>query len=102
AGATDDDRASLPDLLDPLLDGRKRGHVIPLRASDRTRYLPITSTSMFVAWPGASRPSVVTASVCGISMTSKLRPPSAATVRLTPSTATDPWGISSGSRSAAR
>ncbi len=49
--------------------------------------------------PACSRPSVVTASVCGISMTSKLRSPSAATVRLTPSTATDPWGIRSGSRS---
>src|SRR5207247_8974833 len=31
--------------------------------------------------------------------TSKLLSPSAATVRLTPSTATDPWGISSGSSS---
>src|SRR5262245_18032237 len=96
----DEQETPLPDLLDPLLDGRKRGHVVvPLRASERTRYLPITSTSMFVALPGSSRPSVVTASVCGINITSKLRSPSAATVRLTPSTATDPWGISSGSSS---
>src|SRR6267142_1478344 len=92
-------QASLPDLLDPVLDGRKPGHVIPLRANERTRYLPITSTSRFVACPGVSRPSVVTASVCGISITSKLKSANAATVRLTPSTATDPWGISSGSSS---
>src|SRR3989338_8585904 len=86
------------DLLDGLLDGRKRRHVIPLRASDRTRYLPITSASMFTACPTRRAPSVVTASVCGISITSKLPAPSAATVRLTPSTATEPCGIRSGSR----
>src|SRR5437016_4393102 len=95
----DEEDAPLTDLLDALLDGRKPGHVVPLSASERTRYLPITSASMFVACPGLSRPSVVTASVCGISMTSKVRSPSAATVRLTPSTATEPWGISRGSRS---
>src|SRR2546428_780165 len=95
----DEEDAPLPDLLDALLDGRKRGHVVPLSASERTRYLPITSASMFVARPGTSRPSVVTASVCGISITSKVRSPSAATVRLTPSMATDPWGIRSGSSS---
>src|SRR5262249_39097149 len=95
----DEQDAPLADLLDALLDGREPGHVVPLSASERTRYLPITSASMFVACPSASRPSVVTASVCGINMTSKLRSPSAATVRLTPSTATDPWGIRSGSSS---
>src|SRR5262249_19008081 len=91
--------APLTDLLDALLDGRKPGHVVPLSASERTTYFPTPSASMFVPWPGRSRPSVVTASVCGISMTSKLRSPSAANVRLTPSRATDPWGIRSGSRS---
>src|SRR5437899_1663149 len=95
----DEEDAPLTDLLDALLDGRKPGHVVPLSASERTRYLPITSASMFVACPGLSRPSVVTASVCGISMTSKVRSPSAATVRLTPSTATERWGISRGSSS---
>src|SRR2546428_9046 len=87
------------DLLDGRLDGRKPRHVAPLSASDRTRYFPIRSASTFVACPGLSRPSVVAASVYGISMTSKLMSPSAATVRLTPSTATDPWPISSGSSS---
>src|SRR5437867_3388929 len=87
------------DLLDGRLDARKPRHVAPLSASDRTRYLPIRSASTFVACPALSRPSVVAASVYGISMTSKLMSPSAATVRLTPSTATDPWGISSGSSS---
>ena len=86
----DEEEAPLSDLLDALLDGRKRDHVVPLNASERTRYLPITSASMFVACPGLSRPSVVTASVCGINITSKLSSPNAATVRLTPSTATDP------------
>src|SRR5437899_2249533 len=95
----DEEDAPLTDLLDALLDGRKRGHVVPLSASERTRYLPIASASMFVARPGTSRPSVVTASVCGISITSKVPSPSAATVRLTPSMATDPWGIRSGSSS---
>src|SRR2546426_2048676 len=95
----DEKNASLSDLLDALLDGRKRCHVVPLNASERTRYLPITSASMFVACPGLSRPSVVTASVCGISITSKLSSANPATVRLTPSTATDPWGISNGSSS---
>src|SRR2546425_6991507 len=98
----DEEDAPLTDLLDALLDGRKPGHVVPLSASERTRYFPITSASMFVACPGLSRPSVVTASVCGISMTSKVRSPSAATVRLTPSMATDPWGIRSGSSSPLR
>ena len=54
------------------------------------------SVSMFTACPGRGRPSVVTASVCGITMTSNARSSSAATVRLTPSTATEPCGISSG------
>src|SRR5437899_1409680 len=95
----DHEDASRADLLDGRLDARKPRHVAPLSASDRTRYLPIRSASTFVACPGLSRPSVVAASVYGISMTSKLMSPSAATVRLTPSTATDPWGISSGSSS---
>ena len=45
----DEEDAPLTDLLDALLDGRKPGHVVPLSASERTRYLPITSASMFVA-----------------------------------------------------
>src|SRR2546426_455245 len=83
----DHEDAPLADLLDRLLDGRKPRHVAPLSASDRTRYLPITSASTFVACPGLSRPRVVAPSVYGISITSKLMSPSPATVRLTPSTA---------------
>src|SRR5205814_10031559 len=94
----DDQDPSLPDLLDRLVDGRELGHRAPFSAIDRTRYFPITSASMFTVRPGARSPSVVTASVCGISITSKLRSPSAATVRLTPSMATDPCGIINGSR----
>src|SRR5439155_1028659 len=84
----DHEDASRADLLDGRLDARKPRHVAPLSASDRTRYLPIRSASTFVACPALSRPSVVAASVYGISMTSKLMSPSAATVRPTPSTAT--------------
>ena len=42
----------------------------PSAASERCRYLPITSISRFTAWPRASVPNVVTASVCGITITS--------------------------------
>src|SRR5438552_1970273 len=92
----DDQDAAVPDLLDRLVDGREAAHHAPFTASDRCTYLPITSVSMLTARPAASRPSVVTASVCGISITSKAASSSDATVRLTPSTATEPWGISSG------
>src|SRR5262249_42745150 len=89
----DEDDAALPDLLDGLVDRREHGHCAPLSASDRCRYFPMTSISTFTDSPSASPPKVVTASVCGITMTSKVVTASAATVRLTPSTATDPCGI---------
>ena len=44
----DQQDATLADLLDAFLD-RGEGHVVPLSASDRCRYLPITSVSMFTA-----------------------------------------------------
>src|SRR5262249_55756241 len=81
----DQQHPALPDLLDAFLD-RGEGHDVPLSASDRCRYLPITSVSMFTAWPSASPPKVVTASVCGITITSNVCVPSSAIVRLTPST----------------
>src|SRR5207237_3877235 len=92
----DDEDPTLPDLLDRLFDRREAAHHAPLTASDRCTYLPITSVSMLTACPAASRPSVVTASVCGISITSKAASSTDATVRLTPSTATEPWGTSNG------
>src|SRR2546429_909457 len=81
---------ALPDLLERLLDGREAAHHAPFTASDRCTYLPITSVSMLTACPAASRPRVGPASVCGISITSKAASSRAATLRLTPSTATEP------------
>ena len=46
---------------------------------------------MFVSAPGSSRPSVVSASVCGTRAISIPSPSSAATVSETPSTAIDPF-----------
>ena len=58
-------------------------------------YLAITSTSRLTWLPGCSRPSVVSSSVVGIRLTSNhgsgpAVPPSPDTVRLTPSTVTEP------------
>src|SRR6185369_4130093 len=92
----DQQEMSLADLLEGLLDRDEHAHVIPFSSSERCRYLPITSISRLTVWPGASVPNVVTASVCGITITSNACRSSAATVRLTPSTATDPCGTSSG------
>src|SRR4030095_5438186 len=63
-------------------------------------YLPITSISRFPRRPGFRRPRVVHSSVCGMTMTSKAPLSSEATVRLTPSTATDPLGMRSGASAA--
>src|SRR5947207_460762 len=95
----DDEDPPLADFLDGLVDGGERGHDAPLNASDRCRYLPITSISTFTTEPSASTPIVAPASLCGITITSKVVISSAATVRLTPSTATEPCAISSGASS---
>src|SRR5206468_4006685 len=84
----DDEDPTLPDLLDRLYDRREPAHHAPLTASDRCTYLPITSVSMFTACPGASRPSVVTASVCGPISNSSPSRATSTTVRHTPLTAT--------------
>ena len=49
------------------------------------------STSRLSACPGASFPSVVTAQVCGTRSTPKSAPSTRPTVRLTPSSATEPF-----------
>src|SRR6185436_10139612 len=91
--------ASGADLLDGLLDlhevpiGPVAHAVDPPRVRNRCTYLPIISISRFTRRPGLSAPSVVCPSVCGISMISKPVASSPATVRLTPSTVTDPCGM---------
>src|SRR2546428_426121 len=95
----DQEHPALPDLLDGLFDTREPAHDDPRNASERTTYLPITSASMLTGCPTRSRPSVVAASVCGINITSNAAASSAATVRLTPSTATEPFGTISAANS---
>ncbi len=56
-------------------------------------YLPTRSASRLTRAPGSSRPSVVTARVCGMSATAKVSSSQAVTVRLTPETHTDPFSI---------
>src|SRR5262249_58888558 len=53
-------------------------------------YLARTSVSRLTVAPGCLKPSVVTSSVCGIRATLKRSAATSTTVRLTPSTATDP------------
>ena len=69
-----------------------------LPPSSRSTYLAIMSTSRLTVSPGCLRPRVVRASVSGIRLTSiqsglpcELTLPSADTVRLTPSTAIEPF-----------
>src|SRR5207249_3909536 len=90
-----DDHHHLPggDGRDRLRDAREPAHpVLPALKGPRSRstYLASTSTSIWTSSPGARAPSVVTASVCGTSATENQSGPAAATVRLTPSTATEP------------
>src|SRR5207245_2166446 len=89
------------DLVDRALDrGERCGD--PRRAhrtaspasrasSRRSRCLASTSTSRFTAAPSARPPRLVRRSVSGISDTEKPCSPTALTVRLTPSTATEPF-----------
>src|SRR5690606_34723154 len=85
----DDDHLPPPDGLGELFDGGEFAH--RPAPSMRSTYLAITSTSMLTRSPGFRAPSVVTASVWGIRATSNPVSVTPATVRLTPSTATDPF-----------
>src|SRR6185295_11720764 len=76
-----------------LAEARRHGasRTRPRTASARSTYLARTSTSRWTRSPGARLPSVVASNVCGMSATSKLSDPRAETVRLTPSTVTEPF-----------
>src|SRR5207302_553559 len=81
------DRLLLPGAHGLLLRGGASG---AYAASSRSTYLARTSASRFTIAPGRTMPSVVTAHVWGIRHTVNRSPAVPATVRLTPSTATDP------------
>src|SRR5204863_9023570 len=84
----------LPDVLDRLLDGGERASFLDLHCFDRSSrstYFASTSTSRLTVAPWASRPSVVTSSVCWTSATAKPLSSSSATVSETPSTVIDPF-----------
>src|SRR5450759_4394433 len=112
----DDDHPALAQVVERIRDGREMPFAVPagaflvaahenpasanfsqvsppsgLRpATNAYTYLAMRSASRLTRTPGASRASVVTAAVCGIRDTRRRRPSTAAIVRLTPSTATEP------------
>src|SRR5439155_3975635 len=89
-----DDDPSRRDVHDGVVDRVEHGAVdlrLGHRVTSRSTYFASTSTSRFTGSPGSTRPSVVTSSVCGIRATVKRWSSTAATVRLTPSTATEPF-----------
>ena len=61
-----------------------------LKLNNLSTYLPTTSFSTLIIEPTDLLSSVVTSDVCGINDTVKLSSPKCATVRLTPSKATEP------------
>src|SRR6202011_173784 len=92
----DDDELPAADGGDRVLDLRERHDYLrsaagPKGSSSRSTYLATTSVSRVTPSPGWRVPGVVTASVCGINATSKLSSSTAVTVRLIPSTVTDPF-----------
>src|SRR5680860_1080783 len=60
-------------------------------SKSRSRYFAITSASMLTRSPGPRTPRTVTSNVCGIKAISNQSSPTAVTVRLTPSTAIEPF-----------
>src|ERR1019366_4765095 len=87
----DDDHPAQANLLDRLLDRRERAPLGTHRLTNRSMCLARMSTSTFSRRPTAASPSVVDCRVCGITATVKLDAPTAATVRLTPSSAIEPF-----------
>src|SRR4029077_2607723 len=79
--------------------GSGSGGTSPRAARLRWTYLPITSISTLTRSPGTRRERVVIVSVWGISATSKRSAARAETVRLTPSTVTDPFSTRNGASS---
>src|SRR5206468_3248027 len=92
----DHDHAARAEIDQGLLHGREPG-LVPLVAHRRlariklSRYRAIRSTSTLTPSPGLRPPSFVRASVSGIRATSKVRAPTAATVKETPWSATEPF-----------
>src|SRR5205085_5604576 len=99
----DDDHLAGGDVCEGVLDGGE-SHCSPLTLSGTLRgasgtrsprrdstYLARISTSRLTTSPGTLECSVVALSVCGMSATLKAPSCTPATVRLTPSTATDPF-----------
>src|SRR4029453_17296688 len=70
----DDDRLASGDRIDRVLDRGERHRQFPSRevgTSRRSTYLAMRSASRFTAAPRSLWPRVVTASVCGMTATSK-------------------------------
>jgi hypothetical protein len=63
----------------------------PHREASLSTYFATTSTSRFTSSPSATLPSVVASRVCGMSAMVNEPSPRAAIVRLTPSTAIEPF-----------
>src|SRR5581483_6693967 len=93
-GVVDDDDELPPgDGGDRLVDGRERHVAQPslVWLMRRSTYLATRSTSRLTGSPGPLIPRVVTVAVWGIRANSKVFSPTPATVRLTPSTAIEPF-----------
>ena len=90
-GVVDDDHdLAARDSGDGVLDRRERHGQFSLVASSRSTYFASTSTSRLTGWPTSRNPRLVTPRVCGMTATVNESGPSAATVRLTPSTVIEP------------
>jgi hypothetical protein len=82
-------REKVPDPIRWLLFFREK---VPDPLVSATTHFPIQSISRFTRAPDVNPARVVRRSVSGTSVDRKRRPRSEATVRETPSTATDPFG----------
>src|SRR4029079_15825068 len=86
----DDHQLTARDRVDGPVHPVERHRVVSVLVRRRSTYFAITSASRFTVSPTRFVPRVVTASVCGITATEHASACTAATVRLTPSTAIDP------------
>src|SRR6185312_453604 len=99
----DDDHLALADVLDRLLDGgeARRRLLTAHRSTSFSTYFASTSTSRLTVRPGTAEPRLVRSRVSGIRETLSDSASTALTVRLTPSTAIDPFSTTYRSRSGA-
>src|SRR6185436_194646 len=86
----DDDHPARADVLERLLAAGKR-RALAHRSSSFSTCFAITSTSRLTGRPGLPLPSVVRSRVSGISETENPVSSTSVTVRLTPSTVTEPF-----------